>query len=66
VTEIDPYELAREEDERQADVEPDDESTKVLDLIPEGLDRAGSTRNPDDPARPITPRLPGKLGEGAE
>lgn len=38
----DPYELAAEAD--ALDVEPDDDSTKVMDLIPEGLDRAGSTR----------------------
>lgn len=43
--EIDPYELARETD--ALDVEPDDDSTKVLDLIPEGLDRAGSMRYAD-------------------
>ena len=40
--EIDPYELAAEAD--ALDVEPDDDETKVVDLIPEGLDRAGSTR----------------------
>lgn len=42
MTEIDPYELACEAD--ALDVEPDDDETKVLDLIPDGLDRAGSTR----------------------
>ena len=42
----DPFALAAEEDAVLADIEPDDDETKVMELIPGGLDRAGSTRNP--------------------
>jgi hypothetical protein len=49
VTDVDPYELAAEAD--ALDVEPDEDETKVVRLIPEGLERdSGFVHDPGEEA----------------